>query len=339
MSEVLLPYVDFQVRDQFDEHARLVHERFASMTVLQFEELMPEATYPGNNDAAFLEFIPSRPDYDRNSSIILSHPHANGDSPHLGIRSMFLAELTGMRVFAFPNNTLGEMFYTLSDTDRATVADGDFSPISNKILRSVLGSTEKPSGVNRLVLAGYSLGGTIIASAFAQPRAHDFADVTAISCQEPPNAVGRTPKKLQKDFTSGGMGEVYQAMIQSGIPALREALAENKFKGWINLAKFALGTQLKPNRDIHKGMAKATLSEDLRHGLNQNPNTAVQLLVASDSRIFVYQVAKNIAEELHQEFPNSTIDSIALEGTHAVGDSVLNPALAVKRVIALAKAA
>jgi len=333
------PEIDFHVRDEWDDHAQEVHERVANTTVEQFAALMPEITYPGNNDAAHLVFTPQNGEYDPRQAIPYFYPFANGNALHLGIRAIFLSEITGKKVIAFPNNTLGETYYTLSDQQRKLVSSGNFEPLASKFLQTVLGTINNPSGIEELIPAGFSQAGTVAAAVSANTRAHEQAQTLAVSVQEPANVLVRTPAELRKAFMAAGMEDVYQEMDNSAIPALREALQSNRFAGWVNLAKFALGTQVKPNRDINKGMTQDQLYADLADGLDQSPNTVVQIVGASDSAIFPFEEHRKIVYKLQKNYPNSIVDPVSLEGTHAVGDSVINPALAVNRAIRLAKAA
>lgn len=174
----------------------------------------------------------------------------------------FGREIDGQsRIAVVSGNTVGRngKVYDFSDKDIEVFAAGSFRPQADRVLRIAEGL-----GAKSISVFGWSEGASVAASVAAHPN--NDIDIKEVMLGEPPNVVARTPKQLEKDFRSTGLGRMFKAQREGGLPVFMKVQGTNFPYGGLalDLVKFGLSsTRIKSNRALVEAMSQDTLQRTL----------------------------------------------------------------------------
>lgn len=263
---------------------------------------------------------------DEKHAVLVGYPFANDHQLHMQLRlDMTQRSLEEpLRFIGLPNNTYNSQAFLLDDDDeKARVSEGDFGPIAN-----LIGSMISKQGIERVDLAGYSKGASVLAALLEENEKHGYFGIRSAMLGDAPNVVNRTELELIKDFSCGGTKPFEKAVRDSGLDTLEEAQGikhlYQKPRQIMAFGKFGLSALGSINRAIISGMSQNTFT--------------YSLLGAADGQKGLFAHAENsLVCPAHAvdpaEYPES-FDIFEIPGYgHEAADNIATHALLVKKAI------
>ncbi len=259
--ELLLPYPSYELETDNEVHQRLAATSLEHY-VDEMEGLDRVLSLPGDRDLRVIDLRASN-EADSSKAVVLPLPWGNDYSAAMHIRARALQEYLpeDIRLLVVPNNTDKDRYYELHENS---------APVK-ELGHMILAGCEFME-IEEIAIAGYSQGATVGASMLSESGSFDV-NVEAAYLGDPANVVSRTAKQLKKAFVGEGLGELNQAINDSGLPALSEA---QHSRGGLDSVKQILGlrnvlasSKVKENVMLHEGMTGNDFLMNIHSAINQ----------------------------------------------------------------------
>lgn len=207
MSETR-PIVPEELEPLLDEQVLEVHERWRSYGLSDIHRMMPEPVETEYGKAVILD----PPDRDENSTIVLGLSPQHGWKPSVAIRALFMQQAVAprSRVVALPENSVGDMYYSLNPLQLEYVTKGTLYPYFEHRVR-LLEALEVEGAVD---FTGYSFG-AVAAMGMAYVNSNKWT-TRVINADEAPNAPNRNAAKLNDDMVASGTFQERQQAAADG---------------------------------------------------------------------------------------------------------------------------
>jgi len=325
------PIIPQELLPLWDDHAREAHARLADMSIDQVIGAMPNSQFHTSDSARWVDLSPSE-DHDRTKAVAFIAPYTNGWMPHIAIRAQMLQDVLPepTRVIVFPDNTLFETAYVLTDRERLLVGGGDSGPIANK-LAFTLGHL----GIKEVHILGGSEGATV-GAAFLRTNAQKDKGRFKIANSgliEPPNCLDRGIGGLEKAFFETKMRDLTSAVCGSAIPALTEVQRAGSRLGNISqslrIGRDYIVSKIDKNmRAVKSGMATDSFSRDIYFaGHSFGTEYRIGIIGGGSSAIFPRGVQQQL-KDFFTGINRVNADFLVIEGEkHTMSDNVVANAL------------
>jgi hypothetical protein len=314
MSErLLVPRVPDELISGLTDHVLETVERWQSYSRDDIAKMMPDYRYvrAGAERHIGLAVLSPQVEHD-GENIALFLPHQQAWKPSMFIRAELGRQIVNphARMYVFPNNSMRNVYYSLTDLEQSHLHVGDLGPLARLQARA-LGAL----GVDTVRLSGYSLGGRLAVEVAAQ--SDHYMDIKAVNADEAPSKRGRNSKELQRDFlASGTWGAQRQAIKDAAIPVLSETLSAPRLG--VDYARFGLAAALNPQNKAIKQAMTGDMEEALSRAIYINPGTPFKIGYVIGSSLFE-------APDADRRHPRLSYEEYNGEGAHAhsTGDNPL----------------
>lgn len=319
MPLVLQEYVNDTVHALYQEEtAEKIHERMdmplassgaiasASHMIAPHKLVAPHLHYAGAIDPQV--------------GIVSTGPFATGLDDNMYTRAEYMANTMGMNTLALGSLAVNFATDRLSSDQRRRVADGDYTPVTDNLLRVV-----ENSGLQTVHMFSYSQGVSTGLPLADKIHKSGIADVRTSAVVEAPNAQKRSTLRLAKDFIDTKPAAINTAINATGLPGY---IALRNF-GLGQLATFARSAAMKDNIAMGRGMRHNQLIDSMRPVLAQG--TWVDHVRMQHSSI----LAEDSFSAVNQEFDDChNFDSYTIpDFGHEGGDQIVISAAIMRRVI------
>ena len=257
-------------------------QRHTALTYRQ-ESLVGGLAMQGTHSGDGIKYVDILPPgvADEKDAIVVMHNFAAGWGVRGAIRheALLAALPEPRRLIAFPNAVAGSQVATYSYKERRAFAAGDFSPLSDRVLRVC-----EELGVRSIQTAGYSQGAATGGALLAR-AAHHGIGVRNSGLFDPPNVVDRTPLELVHDFVATGVESGFRAARGAHIPAINEANGTVLADRIIGRVKATRSYVHAHNRAIANGLAHRTFGRNADRFLRDFPDAHLLCMRAELSTV------------------------------------------------------
>lgn len=292
-SEVYLPRVPDELTHLLDDQVQDVQRRWASYDFDDVRAMMPEPQVidlPNDRQLRGVVLEPATPERDEACSLVLALPFCQAWKPSMFIRAEVMRQIIApnSRLVVFPNNSITDEYYDLTEAELGTMHEGSMAPLAELQARAL-----EVLKVGEAAVSGYSLGGVLAIELAAVGS--DKLEICHINADETPNKE-RTSKQLQKDFlASGGWGEQRRAIEDAEVPALEKALNVSGLA--LDYARFGVASLRKTNKALHLAMA-GSLVESIKRAKTNYPEASLKLGYVLGSKLFDLECIGEAAHEI-----------------------------------------
>jgi hypothetical protein len=268
----------------------------------------------GIDDLSPMPLLDIRPE-DEDDTLVFNLPMANClDANQVFQVATVASALPNTRVIAFGNPAGGSKygFNLLTKEERAKVASGDFSPVSEIPNRYLY-----QNYIDRASHYGASYG---VEPALASSIDSDH-EIDNVILVEPASVVPRGLTELLKDFMASGSGFPYY-VEKSGSKIFKEAVDSD---ATISQTMFALGIGRLSNIAVGRGIAKGRFFEKLDKAIQSADSNDIDFSViwGSDSELAVDEVMQEELSEIVDRDLSGKLQVTRLEGQkHALMNDI-----------------
>lgn len=322
-------YIPEQLGALYDASAQEIHTRYQGVEYAELKAKLPSLRQfeHSGNSLLYADIKPKAMTIE-NDALVVALPFASGWAVNRYLRARMAHALAApdKRLIILPGASIGQESIELTNSNTELVANGDISPIAEMDAR-LLSSL----GISSVALVGYSFGAMRVANSASVIG--QSAEVTNIGVFDPPNAVERTPKQLQKDFQKSRLGDFVDAVRDADIPALSadfgitESTKQISPRVLKDVVRFGLSSLTGVNPALRRAMASDSLTSDVSDALDVAQS--VLLVNAEQSAILPTESAKEVAQELKRRKGFSHVEVAGKYG-HEMGDNILVHGLLAK---------
>ncbi|MGF7228467.1 MAG: alpha/beta fold hydrolase [Candidatus Saccharibacteria bacterium] len=292
------------------------HEALRATTLGQYRQTMPEMQ--SFDPDTTIRFVDMHPDSaDSATAIVVPFPFATGIVPHMVARMDMIqaASEKPLRLIALPNSALGVQTISLTRQERGQIASGDFTPYTDRALRTL-----DHLGVTRAHVMGYSQGGAIGAHLLGRlPRT---LDGLASGLFDPPNMARQPLAHLTRGFVATGIRAVHRAMTAAQVPMILESVrAESRRQSTADLLHYAHAATTGINNALARGMARHAIADDLYAAADHG--TPLTLMRGEKSTVTPAEPFYDVVERLVADYPDYIHHFEVPEVGHEVGDNIV----------------
>lgn len=318
------PSLPPELRVDFDQSAANIFYRWQHMSTDEVVAATPYsrvAIFDNGQSVRYADLEPKIDNYDSEETAVMVLPAAKIWGPETYITAEIIRQLTvpDGRLIVLPNNNVGQRAYLLSKAERAKVAGGDLSPISERHVRLC-----ESLGITSLkLIVGHSFGASEGAS-FAN-TASDSINLHAHAFDEAPNTfVLGTRKKSRLHAAMTKEKSLVKPNIESiGLPAFDELThTDKRFVFMKELVKYAIGGQyIAPNREINRVFRGDSFFDNVAGLVSGSPEATVSISNARLSLVCNIEATEAFVGSLNGYPAEATAQHILYEGYHVTGGS------------------
>jgi len=267
---------------------------------------------------------------DERTAVIVPIPFATGWRPHMAARVDLLnAALGGSnRMIALPNSAHGAPATQYSRKERAAFAQGDYTFLSEKVLRML-----EREGIENVSVAGYSQGSVVGASIAKAVAVSGVQKLEAAALSEMPTIVQRSAARLAIDFVRTGMSGYVTAMDGTEIPLLCQSVTPaGRVVAAREFGQYLRTVFLPENVAIGRGLRFATFGSVVLQAA-QNNDAQFGFMRAERSTVTPNEPFQGLVRNLEDHLLGR-VQSVEIPGYgHEFGDHSVALALVEARVL------
>lgn len=335
------PEIPEQLLDLYDDHAQKVYEKIAGTSSVDFLRDMPASQLYSLSGGGLLRYalLGSKEGManDNDLTLVFSLPHAKtwDKSPASFVIAETVRQIVdpNARMIVLPNNNVGEQAYDFTNVERAKIAKGDLTPITEKDLELI-----HHLGAKSLLTLGYSFGAMRMAS-LAGNLGEDFRLQGAVLLGMP-NVVSREergPISLRAKFASQKK-HIIPEVNKLFVPALSEF---EHTRGWadrfrfeLGLLKYTLGGNLtSTNNALNNSILSTAFFDDVSRIIKNNKDTKIILGSATDDPVSPIEPVAKFVKQIKEQSLKSSVEHVIYDGNHITHSSPFMLGLLARKLL------